>query len=263
MVFLSIAHTDVGIKKSTNQDSVLIKEANTDYGHVLLSVVCDGMGGLAKGEVASAALIKAFSNWFEEEFPVILYKNDATQGIDYNHLQKSWNGLIDIVNHKIENYAAGFHTNCGTTLAACLMVKGHYYIVTVGDTRVYQITNKKVEQLTEDQTFVQRELKEGRMTLDEAKNHPQRNMLLQCVGASPVIIPEFDNGVLQENDVFILCSDGFRHVISEDEMFRFLNPRVLHNEQEMKNAAVYLTELNKQRRETDNISVIVVRCNAV
>ena len=68
MGFLSVVHSDRGIKKNTNQDSVLIKEASTDYGDVMLAVVCDGMGGLAKGEVASAALIKAFSilasaNW--------------------------------------------------------------------------------------------------------------------------------------------------------------------------------------------------------
>ena len=69
MGFLSIAHSDVGIKKNTNQDSVLIKQASTDYGEVLLSVICDGMGGLAKGEVASAALIRAFSDWFEKVFP--------------------------------------------------------------------------------------------------------------------------------------------------------------------------------------------------
>lgn len=60
MGFLSVVHSDRGIKKNTNQDSVLIKEASTDYGDVMLAVVCDGMGGLAKGEVASAALIKAF-----------------------------------------------------------------------------------------------------------------------------------------------------------------------------------------------------------
>ena len=61
MGFLSIAHTDIGIRKNTNQDSVLIKEASTDYGRVHLAVICDGMGGLAKGEVASATLIRAFS----------------------------------------------------------------------------------------------------------------------------------------------------------------------------------------------------------
>lgn len=61
MNYLTTVHTDVGIRKSTNQDSVLIETAATDYGQVLLSVVCDGMGGLAKGEVASAILVKAFS----------------------------------------------------------------------------------------------------------------------------------------------------------------------------------------------------------
>ena len=62
MEFLSAVHTDIGIRKNTNQDSVLIKEAFTDYGEVMLAVVCDGMGGLAKGEVASATLVRAFSS---------------------------------------------------------------------------------------------------------------------------------------------------------------------------------------------------------
>lgn len=68
MGFLSVLHSDVGIKKNTNQDSVLIKVASTDYGEVMLAVVCDGMGGLAKGEVASAALIKAFQIGLNKNF---------------------------------------------------------------------------------------------------------------------------------------------------------------------------------------------------
>ena len=80
MGFLSVVHSDRGIKKNTNQDSVLIKEASTDYGDVMLAVVCDGMGGLAKGEVASAALIKAFSMWFEVQFPELLYRRRTADG---------------------------------------------------------------------------------------------------------------------------------------------------------------------------------------
>ena len=68
MEFLSAVHTDKGIKKNTNQDSVLIKEAVTDHGKVFFAAVCDGMGGLAKGEVASATLVRAFSDWFENRF---------------------------------------------------------------------------------------------------------------------------------------------------------------------------------------------------
>ena len=73
MGFLSVVHSDTGIHKDMNQDAVLIKEAETDYGKVMLAVVCDGMGGLSRGEVASAALIRAFSDWFETRFPDLLY----------------------------------------------------------------------------------------------------------------------------------------------------------------------------------------------
>ena len=96
MGFLSIAHSDVGIKKNTNQDSVLIKEAMTDYGEVLLAVVCDGMGGLAKGEVASAALIRAFSSWFEEKFPEILYekRKETIEQVFADAKEKHANSLL-------------------------------------------------------------------------------------------------------------------------------------------------------------------------
>ena len=67
MNYLTAVHTDVGIRKKTNQDSALVMEATTDKGNVLLTVVCDGMGGLAKGEVASAAVIDSFSKWFEND----------------------------------------------------------------------------------------------------------------------------------------------------------------------------------------------------
>ena len=99
MNYLTAVHTDVGIRKKTNQDSVLIETAATDYGQVLLSVVCDGMGGLAKGEIASAILVKAFSNWFHREFPEILYK-----GMEANTLRSSWTNLVLEQNQKIKEY---------------------------------------------------------------------------------------------------------------------------------------------------------------
>lgn len=259
MGFLSIAHSDVGIKKDTNQDSVLIKEATTDSGRVLLAAICDGMGGLAKGEVASAALVRAFSRWFEEQLPFLLYdKEGHAKQIEYSELQKSWNELIDEVNRKIADYSAGFHAPCGTTLAAVLLVDNKYYAVNVGDSRIY-IVNGGLEQLTKDHTFVQREMDEGRMTQEEAKTHPQRNVLLQCVGASSVIIPDFCEGTFSEGSVMMLCSDGFRHVITEDEFLKILSPAKLDTEKAMRDAAIYCTELNKQRKENDNISVILIK----
>ena len=72
MHFIATADTDVGIQKDTNQDSVLIKHASVDGTEVLMAIICDGMGGLAKGELASATVVREFSRWFDQELPVEL-----------------------------------------------------------------------------------------------------------------------------------------------------------------------------------------------
>lgn len=253
MNYLTAVHTDVGIRKKTNQDSVLIETAATDYGQVLLSVVCDGMGGLAKGEVASAILIKAFSNWFHREFPKILYG-----GMEANVLRSSWTNLILEQNQKISEYGLNYNVSLGTTVAAMLLIDNIYYVINVGDSRVYYIKNG-ITQMTVDQTFVQREMDLGRMTLEEARNHPKRNVLLQCVGASSVIEPDFYVGEFEQDSVFMMCSDGFRHVIHPEEFYERLKPDMMVTEEKMKESAVYFTELNKLRREDDNISVALIR----
>ena len=89
--------------------------------------------------------------------------------------------------------------------------------------------------------------------------HPQRNVLLQCVGASDSVTPDFFTGDAMENTVFMLCSDGFRHVITEQEIYEKLNPYVLTDERQMRDNAAWLTELNKQRMEVDNISAALVK----
>ena len=133
MGFLSVVHSDRGIKKNTNQDSVLIKEASTDYGDVMLAVVCDGMGGLAKGEVASAALIKAFSMWFEVQFPELLYRRRTADGINRMELENEINKLILDVNQRIADHGKISHIAMGTTAAVLLMAEGKYYTMNVGD----------------------------------------------------------------------------------------------------------------------------------
>lgn len=255
MNFKVVAHTDIGIKKNTNQDSVLIKVARTDYGKVVFAAVCDGMGGLAKGELASATLVRMLSKWFEEEFPTILY-----QGVSIDVLKKSWSDLIYEANHKISVYGNSLHVNLGTTMTALLIVDHVYYIVNVGDSRIYYLRDD-LTQITKDQTVIQREMDLGRMTWEEAKRDPRRNVLLQCVGASEVIEPDFYSGNVDAGSMFLLCSDGFRHVISPEEIYQTLTPYKLFNEQMMTEALVYLTDLDKYRQEVDNISAALVRAD--
>lgn len=253
MNFLTAFHTDVGIKKKTNQDSLLIHQAQTDAGNVLLAVICDGMGGLAKGEVASACMIHAFSDWFRLEFPTML-----SAGLQPEALRGSWEKLVSNVNQKITVYSMDNSVSMGTTCVALLVVNGTYYIMNIGDSRIYLISDN-IYQLTKDQTYVQREMDAGRMTYEESLRDPQRNVLLQCVGASPVIEPDFFMGDVQINQCYMLCCDGFRHVINPEEFFQYLNPVVSTDAGTMQRNLTYLTELNKERRETDNITAVLIR----
>ncbi len=254
MKFTSTVHTDKGIKKNTNQDSALIIEAKTDLGNILLTVICDGMGGLAKGEVASSTVISAFSSWFERDLPRLLEK----QGDYKDRIFAAWSDIITSCNQKIAAYARSNGASMGTTLNALLFLQDKYYIVNIGDSRTYRITDT-LYQLTKDQTFVQREIDMGRMTQEEAMVSPQRNVLLQCVGASDYIEPDFFTGDVAPGQVYMQCSDGFRHIITPEEIYQYLSPQALVNEQAMIDNSVYLTELNKYRRENDNITVLLVK----
>lgn len=253
MKYIITAHTDIGIKKKTNQDSAAVYKALFKGNECVFAVLCDGMGGLAKGEVASASVIEAYTRWFKDEFPSI-----AENGFKKEDIFKTWENIALQMNSKIAAYGSERSISLGTTLTAILLFDKQYYIINIGDSRIYKFDNK-VSVLTKDHTFVQRELDMGRMTLEEAKVHPKRNVLLQCIGASAVIEPDFFSGVVADNEVYMLCSDGFRHIITEDELFEQFSPSRRQTSEMLNKSAVYLTDLNKYRRETDNISVILIR----
>ena len=138
------------------------------------------------------------------------------------------------------------------------MIKNEYFIMNVGDSRAYAISNQ-VYQLTKDQSLVQQQIDLGRVRPEDAERHPQRNVLLQCIGASEEVLPDFYRGTVLPGPLFLLCSDGFRHKISEQELFMQLNPSGLVNEEKMKERLVYLTELVKSRMEMDNISAVAIK----
>lgn len=252
MRYKATADTDIGISKNTNQDSVLIKHASTEVGEVLLAVVCDGMGGLEKGELASATVIRAFSKWFDEELPFEL------SAVDMQVIGAKWSLLLKELNVQIMEYSKAHRIDgVGTTFSGILFVDGQYVIGHVGDTRVYHI-GSSLTQLTTDQTFVAREISRGTLTPEQAKTDKRRNMLLQCIGASRVVEPQIICGKA-EKGAYMLCSDGFRHEISESEIYESLNPINLMNKDAMHSNAKYLIEQAKRREEKDNISVILIK----
>lgn len=253
MNFIISATTDIGLTKNTNQDSYNARVFTTKQGKVAFAVLCDGMGGLAKGEVASASLVNAFCKWANTRLPVLCEKE-----IQDGDIRNDWSGIVTEYNEKIKIYGKKCGISMGTTVTAMLLTGKRYYIVNVGDTRAYEIADD-VKVLTKDQTVVAREVELGNLTEEAAERDSRRSVLLQCVGASDSVYPDFFFGDTRLNAVYMLCSDGFRHEISADEIYQYLQPGVMLDADGMKQNMNALIELNKQRQERDNISVVSIR----
>lgn len=253
MRFLAAAHTDVGIIKKINQDAFGLKIARTSNNSIAFAILCDGMGGLNDGEYASALVVNAFSKWFEDELPL-----EAKKSISLKKVANRWCEIVGDIGKKILEYGYDKNLTLGTTLTAILIVDDKYVNIHVGDSRLYQV-NDALHQITKDQTVAAYEIAHKRMTEEQARNDRRSSILLQCVGASKVITPELNYGTLKENDLFMLCSDGFRHKVYENEMYEKLAPDLLTDEKAMEEALVGLVELNKSRKERDNITTVLIK----
>ena len=242
--------TNIGIRKKKNEDSALYKEAKTGAGHFAMALVCDGLGGLKMGEQASALMTRAASNWFDDELPLLL-----EDGLTDAALIESLNKLITETDERITSDHNG---NWGTTLTAVIAGNGKYMCVNVGDSRVYLITKKGIRQLTHDQTAVQEMVDNGDITPEQANVHPDRNILSQCIGAGGDTTPVYTTGEYKKGDKFLVCSDGFRHMLTTDEMFKLFGEWA-DTEEEMKMAAERAVDVIMKRKERDNITVVIVK----
>lgn len=253
MSFLVAFHTDKGIRKKTNQDALLMKSAKTKKGKIGLFAVCDGMGGLADGELASATVIRNLSQWFDE------HVRKSVEEDKEEELSEQLIHSIYGVNEKIELYGSNLNKKLGTTITALLIVDSNFYILQIGDSRAYNITTDSLIKLTEDQTLVAREIKRGNLTEEQAKLDPRKNVLLQCIGANKEIEVVVTKGEIKENSLFLLCTDGLYRKLHEEEMLHHLHPMRLNSTKEMEHIAKELVEVVKERNEQDNISILLTK----
>ena len=178
---------------------------------------------------------------------------------DEELMRKQWHSIAVNENEILKAYGEDNGIMIGTTLTAMLMFRDSYYIIHVGDSRAYEITGTEARQLTNDQTFVAREVAAGRMTPEQAEVDSRRSVLLQCIGASPVVEPDFIKGEVVGDAVYMLCSDGFRRKISNEEMIERIGPAADVDDDALTTGCQFLTELDKYRKETDNITVLCIR----
>ena len=267
MQFITCAVTDVG-QKSVNQDAVMIKVADTDdYGRIAMGAVCDGVGGLTHGEVASKTIIRRFEKWFHNELPDLLVPEDSTAKLDVKDeeqrdifllIKNQWGSIVNELNDSLALYGKERSINLGSTAVVMLLMGGRYIVMNVGDSRAYMITEKDVIQITHDQSYIQMQIDKGLITEEEAKNNPSRGVLLQCIGASDEVVPDYHQGEFKGNTSFLLCCDGFWKLSTDDDIRSDAAPTVSESESVMEDSLKNRIRLLKDAGETDNISVVVI-----
>lgn len=230
--------TDIG-KRVHNEDSYLLSEKDE---FPMLFVVADGMGGHAAGSVASKLLVKQlemFDRMVEPERE------------------------LELLRHAIESANLGiFHAaekdralrGMGTTLVAALILGKDYIAANVGDSRMYQYSQNQLETITTDHSLVEQLVLAGAITKDEARVHPQRNIITRAMGVSPKVDVDLFERSWSAGDILMICSDGLHGAVEEDDIIT-----VLSSNRSLDSMCDVLIQLALDNGGTDNITLVLIR----
>jgi serine/threonine protein phosphatase PrpC len=226
------AATHVGKVRRHNEDNFLVA---TPRG---LWAVADGMGGLAAGDVASGVVV--------EELGAVAAATSAAE------LLESCEQRITVANSRLRRLSDERGVLIGTTVAVLLIFDSHYAGVWSGDSRIYRIRRHRIEQISVDHSEVQELIAEGRLTAEEARTWPHRNVITRAIGVSDR--PELDikGGALEAGDIFVICSDGLTNHVRDEEIL------ALASENPPQRACDLLVGLTLDRGATDNVTVVAV-----
>ncbi|MBR1382499.1 MAG: serine/threonine-protein phosphatase [Ruminococcus sp.] len=247
--------TDLGSKKKVNQDASRARVARPGLTEGAFGVVCDGVGSCEHSEVASRSAAEAFDNWFTAAYPDI---DDITDEDEFcSLLYERWYALFDSVNDYVIDFAEINQIKLGSTFTCILLRNMNYYILHIGDTRVYRITDE-MEQLTTDHTVVAREVSRGIITAEQAKKDSRRHTLTKCVGMKRHIRPEFYTGQIQGNTKFLICSDGFRDRADDESILDAFGGTKTLKKDRLSKAAKKVVRLVRDAGEKDNITAVII-----
>lgn len=235
MYLISGVYWDKG-GRANNQDSLMLEQVRTRRGRVVLAAVCDGIGGLAKGEVASGYACEKLKGCFYEELLPILRRNKSKKRIERCICR-----CIYHINEGLCKYADSAKINLGTTISVLLIWKRRYLIVHLGDSRIYSIKKKKIIQITKDH-----------------RRGP--NILTKCLGSFDYQMPDICNGKIKKGMGFLLCSDGFYHFLEKALLMQVLNPAEIEGGQAIQKRLKKLALYAKDSGESDNITAVYLIC---
>ena len=252
MRYVACSATDIGNGRTVNQDAASIKIPKSGEEGCYMAVVCDGVGGLSRGEYASRCMRRRLENWFLYEYPQIAKDAEADRVIP-ERLRR----MIEQQNRLLYEYGQEKGIRCATTVSALLFDRGKYHIAHVGDSRIYRI-GEEVEQITEDQTLTAWKIRKKLLTEEEAGREPGKNIITQSVGADRGIEILFYQGTAKGNTSFLVCSDGFYHHMEPEELLESFHRKDYRDARALGKELVRLIGLLKERGERDNISAAVI-----
>ncbi|MFZ5476420.1 MAG: Stp1/IreP family PP2C-type Ser/Thr phosphatase [Myxococcota bacterium] len=251
MRITSCGITDVGVKRTNNEDNYLINEELNLY------IVCDGMGGHAGGEFASAIAV----NTVEEVLADLETHPDATPPAAEDDdagteiMRERLRYAIRLAGKRIFEKAAAEpeYRGMGTTCLALLFDTGNAYVAHVGDSRGYLVREGRIEQLTEDHSLVNEKIRAGLLTPDQARTHKLKNIITRSLGYTEDVEIDIQVRATRRGDRFLLCSDGLSNLVETAEIgeaVRSLTPQ---------EAARHLVQLACERGGDDNITAVIAR----
>lgn len=245
--------TDAGPSRRVNQDAALVKVANSkNMGRIALIAVCDGMGGLSKGEVASCKVIRALETWFHEELVLMLGMNREKF---WDTVELSWKRMLAKINGDIRRYGRNKNITLGTTFSALLQVGRQYLFMHVGDSRLYFTKAQDAVQLTKDQSLARQMLDRGEVSDEAEIEESKKSILLQCLGTQTPPTPQIGRGTFDANTTVIACSDGLWRTITGKELYSKLCPQMCVTDEDMLLHCRKLIDTALMRDEQDNITI--------
>jgi len=244
------AVTDVGVKRTHNEDCVGVTP------NLGFAVLADGMGGHNAGEVASAMAVEVISRYFDMRL-----KNKPEAKLDeetgFTGESMLAQEVIATANDAIYE-AAQQKRECsgmGTTVVVAMFYANRITAAHVGDSRMYRLRGDYLSHVTEDHSLIQEQVRRGLLTADDARNSSIKNLVTRALGVEPGVEPDVVEDIFQDNDLYLMCSDGLTDVVP-DEAIRLT---LLDNIKNLNKAATLLIQMANDAGGPDNISVILIR----
>ena len=242
----------MGRRRSNNEDSLFVDEG------LGLFVVADGLGGHASGEVASRLAMETIreqiAGWAAGGPP------PPALGAPVEGVSEGANHLVNTIRfaNQVIHGAAGSrpdYQGMATTVVAALVVQRRVALAHVGDSRIYRIRDRKLEQLSRDHSLVREQVALGLISEDEAAVSPQRNVVTRALGMEPTVQVDVQEQEAQEGDTLLLCSDGLSDMVDDPIMLE----AIVQAGDDMQGACDALVELANAQGGKDNITAVLVR----